>query len=80
MEESKNYTLDAVQEQILFIQDILHTCLLCGRHAARDPVDDTESCEDWGASGQIVGCLYLRSQTGEKSRWCQPRSEWLKGR
>lgn len=68
MEESKDYTLDAVQEQVLFIQEILHTCLLCRRHAARDPVDDTESFKDQGASGQIVGCLYLRSQTVEKSR------------
>lgn len=68
MEESKDYTLDTVQEQILFTQEILHTCLLCGRHAARDPVDDTESFKDQGASGQIVRCLYLRSQPGEKSR------------
>lgn len=42
MEESEDYTLDAVQEQILFIQEILHTCPLCGSHASRDPVDDTE--------------------------------------
>lgn len=48
MKESKDYTLDAVQEQILFIQEILLTCPLCGRHASRDPVDDTESCKDWG--------------------------------
>lgn len=48
IEESKDYTLDAVQEQILFIQEILYTCLLCGRHVSRDPADDTESCKDWG--------------------------------
>ena len=42
MEQSKDYTLDAVQEHILFIQEILHTCPLCGKHASRDPVDDTE--------------------------------------
>lgn len=30
-------------------QKILCACLLYGRHAARDPVHDAESCKDYGS-------------------------------
>lgn len=30
--------------------EILHACILCGRHTARAPADDTESCKEKGSA------------------------------
>lgn len=53
VEESKDCTLDAVKEQILFIQEILHTCLLLGGMLL-GILRMTQRVMRTGASGQML--------------------------